>query len=116
MLCRTLRLKDRSTYPRSHLDKSKLLGLGGQYTVLPNTLTIVQVSKLELTWFDDFASRVLDNNLSPIQVFDQKLAATQRFHQPDLVVYEQIISISLEGLKLRKITDKMAVLSFMKAE
>lgn len=79
-------------------------------------LTIVQESKLELTWFDDFASWVLDNNLSPIQVFDQKLAATQRFHQPDLVVYEQIISISLEGLKLRKITVKMDVLSFMKAE
>lgn len=88
----------------------------GHYTIFPKTLTIVQESKLELTWFDDFASRVLDNNLSPIQVFDQKLAAAQRFHQPDLVVYEQIISISLEGLKLRKITVKLAILSFMKAK
>lgn len=90
MLCRTLLLK--VSYWVS----------GGQYTVLPNRSTIGQDSKLELTWFDDFASGVLDNNLSPIQVLDQKLAATQRFHEPDLVVYEQIVSIPLEGLKFKK--------------
>lgn len=74
---------------------------GGSYTSLPNALTIVEKSRRELTWFNDFSSRVLDNNLSPIQVFDEELAATQRLHQPDLVVYEQVISISLEGLKMR---------------
>lgn len=75
---------------------------GGCCAVLPKTLIILERSKWELTWFNDFSSRVLDNNLPPIQVFDQKLAATQRLHQPDLVVYEQVISISLEGLKMRK--------------
>lgn len=75
---------------------------GGHCTVLPNTLTIVQESKGALTWLDDFASGVLDNNLSRIQVFDQELAATERLRQPDLVVYEQVVSISLEGLKERK--------------
>lgn len=49
-------------------------------------------------------------------MFDQKLAATQRLHQPDLVVYEQVISISLEGLKLRIAVYNMGGLSFVKAE
>lgn len=90
---------------RSHLpDWTKVSSWvsGGYYTSLPNMLIMVEKSKWELTWFNDFSSRVLHNNLPPIQVFDQKLAATQRLHQPNLVVYEQVISISLERLTMRK--------------
>lgn len=63
---------------------------------------MVEKSSGKLTWLNDFASRVLHHNLPPIQVFDQKLAATERLHQPDLVVYEQVVSIALEGLRTRK--------------
>lgn len=52
------------------------------------------------TWLNDFASRVLHHNLSAVQVFEHELEATQRLHQSDLMVHEQVVAISSECLKI----------------
>lgn len=52
------------------------------------------------TWLNDFASRILHHNLSAVQVFEHELEATQRLHQSDLVVHEQVVAISSECLKI----------------
>lgn len=52
------------------------------------------------TWFDDFSSRVLHNDLPSVQMLEHELEATQRLHQADLVVDEQVVSFSSECLKM----------------
>lgn len=82
------------------------------------TTILIKIYRYELfsavlTWFNDFASRVLHNNLPSVQVFEHELEAAQCLHQPELVVHEQVVAFSLERLekseKRRVYANRMSV-------